>query len=168
VKQNVTEANFGAIHESPDTLVIDLLQNQENLTPLFLDSERVSLYVTLSGLIEAGIELDTALMLVQTEAKAQNKKGNAERISQFFTVVQQARDAVIQGGSDNLTDLIGEAAARCFGRNFVIQDELVLLRGLAYTDNMPPILRSAAEIIRNKTSAHAPTRPSATLRRFVK
>jgi hypothetical protein len=137
--------------------------------PYLLDDERVSVYLTLAGLLEAGVDMDTALTLFGTESKANKKKYNADRVSEFFATVRTARDVVKNRVGDDTphTDTIGEVAEKCFGRSFPSSEELVLLRGLAYTDNIPAILRSAADIIRNKTNmtpARAVTLPA---RRFT-
>lgn len=142
-----------------------------HVPPHFLDGERVNLYLTLSGLLDAGIPAETALRLIDTESKAQNRKHNAERIAEFFLAVTTAREAVRandNGDFSTVTDTIGEAAERCFGRNFASPDELVLLRGLAYTDNVTAILRAAADVIRNKSLAYSPARPNVSIARRYK
>lgn len=134
-----------------------------HVPPHFLDSDRVNLYLTLAGLLEAAIPAETALMLLETEAKAQNQKHNAERIAEFFQAVRAARKAVTSADENSdgtLTDIIGESAENCFGRGFVSSDEMVLLRGLAYTDNVPAILKAAADVVKNRSLAYSPTRPT--------
>ena len=169
--KKTAETQFGSFNDNAEADVSPESLVGSPVPPHFLDSDRVNLYLTLSGLLEAGIPTSTALMLVQTEAKAQNRKASAELISDFFAVVRKARDTVkdIDASADQTgpTDVIGEAAERCFGKNFMSADELVLLRGLAHTDNAPAILRAAADIIRNKTLTYSPARPTASIgRRF--
>jgi hypothetical protein len=137
----------------------------------FLDSERVAIYLTLAGLIEAGIDTTTALTLVQTGAIGRDRTNQIDRLTEFFHTVGKARAAVkastgVEGAVPH--DIIGETAEQCFGRNFASSDELVLLRGLAYTDNVPAILKAAAEIVKAKSSIYTPARPAAPAGRRLK
>lgn len=150
--------NSGVDHE-PQAEVLD----RGTVPPHLLDSERVSVYLTLAGLLEAGVDLDTSMTLFTTESKAHKQKHNADRVSEFFKAVRASREDVKarKAEDENLTDRIGEVAEKCFGRNFTSSEELVLLRGLAHTDNIAAILRAAAEIIRNKALSISPVRPTA-------
>lgn len=150
--------NSGVSHE-PHIETLD----RGTVPPYLLDSERVSVYLTLAGLLDAGVDIDTALTLFETESKAQKQKHNADRVSEFFKAARAAREDVKSRAdeNENHTDTIGEVAEKCFGKNFTSSEELVLLRGLAYTDNIPAILRAAADIIRSRNSSLAPTRASA-------
>lgn len=152
------EAFDSNVDHDPPTEIVD----RGTVPPHLLDSERVSVYLTLAGLLEAGVDIDTSLTLFSTESKAQKQKHNADRVSEFFKTVRVAREGVKSRKADdeNLTDKIGEVAEKCFGRNFTSPEELVLLRGLAHTDNIAVILRAAAEIIRNKALLISPVRPT--------
>jgi hypothetical protein len=152
--------SFEAFSDGVDTEHRAELPDRGAAPPHLLDNERVSVYLTLAGLLDAGVDIDTALTLFDTESKAQKQKHNAERVSEFFRAVRAARENVKLRLSpdEGYTDVIGEVAEKCFGRNFTSPEELVLLRGLAHTDNIATILRGAAEIIRNKAQSLSPAR----------
>jgi hypothetical protein len=160
--QKATDNSFesfnSGVNPEPQIEVID----HGTVPPYLLDSERVSLYLTLAGLLDAGVNIDTALTLFETESKAQKQKHNADRVSEFFRVARAARDDVKSCETIAArTDIIGETAEKCFGKNFTSPEELVLLRGLAHTDNISAILRASANIIRSRHSHFSPIRPSA-------
>jgi hypothetical protein len=151
--KKATDHTFEAFNSGVETETQQERIDSGSVPPHLLDEERISVYLTLAGLLDAGVDLDTALVLFGTESKAQKKKYNADRVSEFFTTARTARDVVKNRTQHDAphTDVIGEVAAKCFGRIFPSPEELVLLRGLAYTDNVSAILRAAADIIRNKT-----------------
>ncbi|MCS4088998.1 hypothetical protein [Rhizobium sp. BK176] len=160
--KKATDHTFESFNSGLETETQQERVDNGSVPPYLLDEERISVYLTLAGLLDAGVDMDTALVLFGTESKAQKKKYNADRVSEFFTTARTARDVVknrIDGDAPH-TDVIGEVAAKCFGRMFPSPEELVLLRGLAYTDNVSAILRAAADIIRNKTKM-SPSRAAA-------
>nr|WP_250807219.1 hypothetical protein [Neorhizobium tomejilense] len=165
-----TDPNLYAFLENPATSNVTELATG-NVPAHFLDVERVALYLTLAGLIEAGVDTEMALALVETEARAKKNAIQAERLSEFFQTVKLARDAVkssIAEGEALPADIIGETAEICFGRNFASSDEIVLLRGLAHTDNIPAILKAAAGIVMAKSSIYTPARPASIPGRRLK
>lgn len=153
--KKATDHTFEAFNSGLETETRQERVDTNSVPPFLLDEERISVYLTLAGLLDAGVDMDTALILFGTESKANKKKYNADRVSEFFTTARTAREIVKNRPETDAphTDVIGEVAAKCFGRIFPSPEELVLLRGLAYTDNVPAILRAAADIIRNKTKA---------------
>ncbi|MCV9964669.1 hypothetical protein OIU34_22520 [Pararhizobium sp. BT-229] len=159
---NSFEAFNSGVNHEPQIENLD----RGTVPPYLLDSERVSVYLTLAGLLDAGVDIDTALTLFETESKAQKQKHNADRVSEFFKAARAAREDVKSRADGHRTDTIGEVAEKCFGKNFTSSEELVLLRGLAYTDNIPAILRAAADIIRSRNSSLAAVRPALPGRRF--
>ncbi|MDW9481206.1 hypothetical protein GOB57_21410 [Sinorhizobium meliloti] len=167
--KKATDHSFEAFNSGVDHEPQAEIHDRGTVPPHLLDSERVSVYLTLAGLLEADVDIDTALTLFETESKAHKQRHNADRVSEFFKAVRTAREDVKarNGKGETHTDKIGEVAEKCFGRNFMSSEELVLLRGLAHTDNIAAILRAAADIIRNKTLSYSHAGP-ATLpgRRF--
>ncbi|MBY3155528.1 hypothetical protein HFO56_24690 [Rhizobium laguerreae] len=164
--KKATDHTFEAFDSAVETETRQESLDIGSVPPYLLDSERLALYLTLAGLLDADIDMDVALTLFSTESKAHKQKHNADRVSEFFKAARQAREDVKRGPDDLHTDIIGEVAEKCFGRNFTSSDELVLLRGLAHTDNISAILRAAADIIRNKSTLAPARSMSLPTRRF--
>jgi uncharacterized protein (DUF2336 family) len=134
------------------------LRYSEADTSYFLDKERYELYVTLSGLLDAGVPLKKSLKLLNTEFIAQKKERHADQITAFFEGVARSRDEHRNAAEDEIVaETIGELAEKCFGKRFISREEMTLLRGLAHTDNASTILRAAADILKfSLTIARSP------------
>jgi len=152
------EPDFASFAEVPSETVPADTREAAGAPPHLLDGERVATYLTLAGLLEAGIDTERAVSLLQTETRARKSGHNADRLAEFFRTVSAARGAM-KDDHGPYTDTIGEAAERCFGKDFLSVEETVLLRGLAYSDNIPVLLRAAAELVRTKASQVPQPRP---------
>lgn len=134
-----------------------------NSPPHLVDSERIALYVTLAGLLDAGIPLATALAIHAAQrGKAKDQIATA-RIVGFFRTAAEVRASVKSSEKDGTTDIgsmtdtaseaIATEADNSFGTGFLCAEEISLLRGMAHTDDISPLLKSAAEIILCKGNA---------------
>lgn len=148
-----TEADFTAFTDQASADGADISVARGTALSYLLDGERVMLYLTVAGLLDAGVPFETTLELVADEFASYKKHAEGQRLVEFFTGIHEARRT--RTDADTPAHDIGAMAERCFGAHFLQREELVLLRGLAYTDDIAAILRSAAEILRSNAT---PTR----------
>jgi hypothetical protein len=122
--------------------------------PFLLDHQRYDLYLTVASLLKADIDLDLAIAMVTGELKVGDGLAKAENIVKFFEFSRSTRKAVLSNEVDTLSasSLIGDAAEKLLGKQFLGPSELIVLRSLAATDNVSSILTGAAEAISRRES----------------
>jgi hypothetical protein len=131
-----------------------------------LNRERVSVYITLAGMLESGIPLDVAVSLMTTESKARRGR-KSERVAAFFEHVAAVRRAAKTSVSGEQPVDLGEAATNTFGAQFLIDEETVLLRAMAHTDNLSPLLRASADVVLNSEAKAGAPRANKPQGRFA-
>ena len=127
---------------STETINDESADITSNLSSYLLDEDRISIYITLSALLDAQIPMKTALSIIKDEYYSLNKKHFADIVVEFFTTVVNYRK-----NENEKVDNIGEKALKLFSKPLLKPEELILLRGLAHTDNVSSLLKSAIEVI---------------------
>lgn len=106
---------------------------------------RLAFYLTVAGLLEAGISLEEAGDLVVNEYNASGQPTARKAAATFFEGLGKARSSAD----------VSEVARRAFGRNFVGTEEMILLRSLPRAPNKAPVFRAAAAIVSLRYGATA-------------
>lgn len=109
------------------------------------DSARSTMYLTMAGLLEAGIGLAEAAALLSSEYGNEKMNDAASSVSIFFGEVSSVL-ANKQSAGEAAT-LIGDAALRAFGGAFVGPEEMTLLKALAASPQPERILLACVRLL---------------------
>jgi hypothetical protein len=127
------------------------------------DNIRATMYVTMSGLMYAGIEMEQAAELLAEEYRGEGMEDAAASVSTFFGAVATALNSET---GDNAKKMIGTAAWRAFGMKFVGPEEMALLKALTVSNSPDRILRACADVINQVQGERVVGSPS-SFRRFA-
>lgn len=121
------------------------------------DAQRMTLYGTVAGMIDAGFSFKEAADLLSVEFEASGDVASAQSSQIFFSAVDKTRAERSKKGSDALR----EAAASAFGAKFVCPEEMALLVSLAVAPRPEKVLEAASRLLelQGRTRAKAASGP---------
>lgn len=114
---------------------------------VMFDAQRMTLYATIAGMVEAGIEIREAAEIVAEEFEAADDPKAAKSVRVFFAGLEGARTSG-RGAVRNL-------AKAAFGEKFVCPEEMALLTSLVAAPKPERILEAASRLLELQTRTRA-------------
>lgn len=109
------------------------------------DNVRSTMYLTMAGLLEAGIGIAEAAALLSAEYGNEKMNDAESSVSIFFGEVSTLLANKLSAG--DASALIGDAALRAFGVAFVGPEEMALLKALAVSTHPERLLLACARLL---------------------
>lgn len=103
------------------------------------DAQRMTLYATMAGLVDAGLSFEQASEIVAAEFESVDDVKSAQSVRLFFGAVDGARKA----GEGSLR----AAATKAFGVNFICPEEMALLMSLVSSPRPECVLETASRLL---------------------
>jgi hypothetical protein len=122
------------------------------------DAQRMTLYGTMAGLIDAGLSFAEAAEKLADEFESVDEPSSAQSVRIFFYAVEEAR--AVGGG-----DLRSKASA-AFGAKFICPEEMALLTSLLTAPRPERILDAASRLLELQARTRA-TSVAGSQQRFV-
>jgi alpha-D-ribose 1-methylphosphonate 5-phosphate C-P lyase len=122
------------------------------------DAQRMTLYGTMAGLIDAGLSFSDAAEIVAGEFEGADDPTSAKSVRIFFKAVEEARAA-------GKGDLRSKAAA-AFGAKFICPEEMALVVSLLSAPRPERILEAASRLLELQARTRA-TSVVGSQQRFV-
>ncbi|NTF17094.1 hypothetical protein G6L37_01450 [Agrobacterium rubi] len=124
------------------------------------DSIRATMYSTMAGMIEAGLDEATAASFLSDEYGNQDMGDASASVSLFFEELKAIREQDREVPA-RASARIGEVALRAFGEKFVVPEEMALLKALAVTKSPEKIFLACSRLLgqyeRERASGIVPT-----------
>lgn len=110
------------------------------------DNIRTTMYSTMAGLIDAGLDMPTAASILAAEYSAEKMDDASASVTMFFEGVhgilgETGQDAKVAA------ERIGEIAFRSFGEKFVGPEEMALLKALSMSGNPARLFSAIAALL---------------------
>lgn len=130
------------------------------------DAQRATLYSTMAGLIDGGLEIRTATSMLSSEFTREGSADASTSVQLFFGAIADARELLISGPDAGVFAKVEDAAFEAFGNRFVGAEEMSLLKALAVSP-MPARILESCSMLLGKYEAGRLKGVMAPVRKFV-
>lgn len=110
------------------------------------DNIRATMYTTMAGLMDAGLDMPTAAAILADEYAGEKMDDASASVRRFFDAVTVILDEDAKDPKGAAVK-IGETALRAFGERFVGPEEMSLLKAIPYSKAPAKLFLSIAGLI---------------------